>query len=165
MNPETPLPSRPMPLNPQIAVRRVPPMAGNPVRVPIRLRNIGSGHPNVCMAIPAVVSLMPHPTWMLMWRRWHNLVANWRGGDANVNLCPRSRSNRKHRCKGGSKQLLSHEVTPPRGGCPDLLRLRRGNTTRSCGGKRQMRKFIGNLQLSYVVNKGDKTDARILARS
>jgi hypothetical protein len=108
----------PATLDPDIAARGAVPVAGNPAGVLIRRSDIGSGNPHVRVAVPAVVSLMPSPVRVLV-RGWrHYLVMRCRGPDANVNLCPRGRGNRKDRRKGGSKQVLSHVVTPSWGHCP-----------------------------------------------
>jgi len=94
-------------------------MAGNPMCVFIGRIGVCSGNPHILMTIPAVVSLLPNPARMFMRTRWNNLVVRRRGPDTNIDLCPRGRGDTEKRRKGGSKQLLSHEVTPSMGLLPN----------------------------------------------
>ena len=108
----------PMSVNPNVATGSISPVAGNPVRVLVWRIRVRSRNPDIRMPVPAVISGLPNPARMFMGWWWNNLVVRRRGPDTNVNLRPRSRGDSEKRRKGGSKQLLSHEVTPSMGRLP-----------------------------------------------
>jgi hypothetical protein len=73
--------------DPDVAAATVVPVAWNPAGVGVRWLNIVSGDPDVVVAVPAVIALVPGPTGVLVRRRGNNLDGTrWGWADANDDL-------------------------------------------------------------------------------
>jgi hypothetical protein len=71
---------------PDIAVAVVVPVAIYPLCVSVGWFHVGSGNPDVAVAVPAVIAGVPGPVGMFVRRRGNNFMGSFRRTDANDNL-------------------------------------------------------------------------------
>jgi hypothetical protein len=73
--------------NPDVALTMVVPVTGDPAGVGMRRFHVGPGNPDVCVAVPAMIALVPGPAGVLVGRRRNNLDgARWGWADADDDL-------------------------------------------------------------------------------
>jgi hypothetical protein len=71
---------------PDVAAAVVVPVSGDPTGVVVGWFDVGSGDPDVAVAVPAVIAFVPGPFKVLVGWGWHNLMGAFRWTDANYNL-------------------------------------------------------------------------------
>jgi hypothetical protein len=93
--------------DPDVAVAVVVPVAVDPAGVGVRRFYVGSGNPDVAIAIPAVVAGVPGPIWVLM--GWGRDVFNGagRGTDTNYDLTLHNTCGEKE-CAGDRGEYFFH---------------------------------------------------------
>ena len=71
---------------PDVAIVVMIPVAGYPVGVGAGWGFIDAGYPDVSVAVPAMVAVVPGPVGVLVWRRGNALVDRGRRTNANYDL-------------------------------------------------------------------------------
>jgi hypothetical protein len=73
-------------LYPDITTTPMVPMTVDPVGVGVGWFDIGSRNPDVTIAVPAVITCVPCPVGVLMWRGRHDFMRSLRGADTDYDL-------------------------------------------------------------------------------
>src|SRR6185312_11816995 len=136
----------PVAFNPDVFAAAVGVMARNPASVRMRRRYVLTGNPDVGVAVPALVALVPYPVAVLRRGRRYPFAAGRRRCDANVEPDLRAGDQsapRKEDRGGGRENLFLHGVFSFRHNCS---RLGRAFVGRSCGGDMEFWRILLILQ-------------------
>jgi hypothetical protein len=77
----------PVAFDPDIAATSMIPVTLDPAGVGVGGLGIVSRNPDVAVAVPAVIAVMPGPAWVLAWHGWNDFNgARWGWSDANNDL-------------------------------------------------------------------------------
>jgi hypothetical protein len=96
----------PVAFNPDVALRALLPGTSDPVGVGMRWLDIVTGHPDIVIAFPAVIPVVPGPVGMLMrrWRNGLNRALGW--SDVDVNLSLSDACSQKEGASGSGEEFL-----------------------------------------------------------
>jgi hypothetical protein len=95
--------------NPDVTVAVVVPVSRDPTGVGVRWFDVGSGDPDVMVAIPTVVAFVPCPIGVFVGGWWNALLRAWRGTDADYDLGLGDACGEKEDAGGNGEKVLHRD--------------------------------------------------------
>jgi hypothetical protein len=100
----------PVALNPDITATPMVPMTVNPAGVGVGWFHIGSRDPDVAIAVPAVITCVPCPVGVLMWRGRNDFMRSRRGADTDYDLGVGNACREKKEGAGNCREEFLHRA-------------------------------------------------------